>query len=158
MDTRRLFCVPERRPSGVVRAIRRLRSACFFERRRSILRELDGRIKRTISKARRMRRILTRSVRRKLAAASRDSTARAWERGCYPGERLGDLSASGTDVLLISGPEEIRPFEQTGVPARGTDLRIEVLNGLDHALRDSKDRTEVGDMIIAHIVGRFGGA
>src|SRR5208283_4552774 len=76
-----------------------------------------------------------------------------------PGERLEDLVAGGTDVLLIGGPAEIRPFFETGIEADRPDqakkgLTIEVLPALEHSLLWSIDRDEVADLMLEHVVAR----
>jgi hypothetical protein len=78
-----------------------------------------------------------------------------------PGERLGELAESGTDVFLIGGPEELRPFLYSGIPAvrraqRSGYLRMVEIPSLDHALRRSSDRDEVTQLTIDHVVNHFG--
>ena len=77
-----------------------------------------------------------------------------------PGERLGELVAAGTDVLLICGPDEIQPFLETGLGAisraeHDGRLQIEVIPTLGHALLFSKDRDMVSELILDHVLARF---
>ncbi len=77
-----------------------------------------------------------------------------------PGESLGELAESGTDVLLIAGPEEIRPFLYSGVRAvrraqRNGRLRMEEIPTLDHGLAPSKDRDEITRLTIDHVISNF---
>ena len=78
-----------------------------------------------------------------------------------PGDRLAELAESGHRVFLIGGPEELRPFLYSGVPAvrkaqKTGRLRMEEIPALDHAMRPSRDRDEVTGLIVDHILHRFG--
>jgi pimeloyl-ACP methyl ester carboxylesterase len=77
-----------------------------------------------------------------------------------PGERLGELVGAGTDVLLICGPQEIRPLLETGLstdrPSRRSDrLQVEVLPTLQHSLLSTTDRDKVTGVIIDHVLAEF---
>ena len=80
--------------------------------------------------------------------------------GNRPGERVGDLARDGTDVLLICGSEEFRPFLETGISADRRPeiegrLRIEVIPALEHSLLNWKDRDKVAAMMLTHVLSRF---
>ena len=77
-----------------------------------------------------------------------------------PGKRLGDLVRGGTDVLLICGRAEIQVFSESGlgtIPAafRKEGLQIEVIHALDHGLFPVRDRDQVTDLILAHVLHEF---
>ncbi|MGA3353929.1 MAG: alpha/beta hydrolase family protein [Acidimicrobiales bacterium] len=77
-----------------------------------------------------------------------------------PGRRVLDLVESGTDVLLICGQQEIRPFLRSGLGPvaranRKDHLRIEVIPTLDHGLFPLRDREQVADLILAHVIAEF---
>ena len=78
----------------------------------------------------------------------------------HPGKRLGDLVRGGTDVLLICGRAEIQVFSESGlgtIPAafRKEGLQIEVIHALDHGLFPVRDRDQVTDLILAHVLHEF---
>jgi pimeloyl-ACP methyl ester carboxylesterase len=77
-----------------------------------------------------------------------------------PGKRLEDLVRGGTDVLLICGRAEIQRFREAGlgiVPAvyRKDGLQIEVIRALDHGLFPARDRDQVTDLILDHVLAEF---
>jgi pimeloyl-ACP methyl ester carboxylesterase len=151
MDARRRFCVPHR-----VLVSNSLRQA--------VLRGFVRRLPRLAWKVRR----LTWKVRRLTWKARGHLRTLAWRaRSLFghavnqPGERVAELAESGTDVFLIGGSEELRPFLYSGASAvrraqRNGGLRMEEIPALDHALRRSEDRDEVTRLIIDHVLNHFG--
>ncbi len=91
----------------------------------------------------------------------------AWRQASRPGgtrsgpaTHLADLARTGTDVLLVCGPEEMRPFanapELLGSGAASERrLRLELMPDLDHALRRPVDRAEVTKATLSHVGERF---
>jgi alpha-beta hydrolase superfamily lysophospholipase len=77
-----------------------------------------------------------------------------------PAAGLAQLARNGTDVFLICGPEEMRPFAQApdllGSPTDRSRLHLEVIPPLDHALRRPSDREHVIRAILAHLDQQFG--
>jgi dienelactone hydrolase len=77
-----------------------------------------------------------------------------------PAAELAGLARSGTDVFLICGPEEMRPFAKApdllGTPGDRGRLHLEVIPHLDHALRRPSDREDVTRAILAHLEQHFG--
>jgi alpha-beta hydrolase superfamily lysophospholipase len=77
-----------------------------------------------------------------------------------PAAGLAQLALAGTDVFLICGPEEMRPFakapELLGSPGDRSRLRLELIPQLDHALRRPSDREDVTRAILAHLEQQFG--
>lgn len=132
MDARRRFCLPE---SGLVNAAGEKRPVQWLRRR----------FPRLVSDARRDLRMVTWRLRSAVGLLKN-----------RPGERLEDLVESGTDVLLIGGPTEMRPFAETGLsvdhmtPPEGR-LQVEVLPTLQHSLLSRKDRDEVASIVIEHV-------
>ncbi len=136
MDDRRLFCLPR---TALVEAARERYLVKWVGRRFPTL--LSSARGPTRAIAWRLRRFFVRPKNR-------------------PGQRLEDLVARGTDVLLVCGPQEIRPFLETGLHSPAPDgrregLRIEVIPTLEHALLWSRDREEVTDLMFDHVVARF---
>jgi len=80
--------------------------------------------------------------------------------GGGPAGALAQLARAGTDVYLICGPEEMRPFAQApdylGGPTGQAGLRLEVIHHLDHALRRPSDREDVSQAVLAHLAEQFG--
>lgn len=77
-----------------------------------------------------------------------------------PRERLEDLVEAGTEVLLISGPEEVLPFLAPGTRAvhraqPDERLGIRYISTLEHALLFSRDRDQVTGLILDYIFTRF---
>ena len=137
MDDRRLFCLPR---TALVEAARE----------RHLVKWVGRRFPTLLSSARGPTRAIAWRLRRFLARPKN-----------RPGQRLEDLVAQGTDVLLVCGPQEIRPFLETGLHpsapgSRREGLRTEVIPTLEHALLWSRDREEVADLMFNHVVGRFG--
>ena len=136
MDDRRRFCLPR---TALVEAARE----------RHLVKWVGRRFPTVLSSARGPTRAVAWRLRRFLARPKN-----------RPGQRLEDLVAQGTDVLLVCGPQEIRPFLETGLHSSSADqrregLRIEVIPTLEHALLWSRDRDEVADLMYDHVVGRF---
>jgi hypothetical protein len=77
-----------------------------------------------------------------------------------PAAALAQLARAGTDVFLICGPEEMRPFakapELLDSPADRSRLRLELMPTLDHALRRPSDRENVTRAILDHLDQQFG--
>ncbi len=77
-----------------------------------------------------------------------------------PAAALAQLARAGTDVFLICGPEELRPFakapELLGSPSGRGRLHLELIPPLDHALRRPSDREDVTKAILAHLDQQFG--
>lgn len=87
---------------------------------------------------------------------------RLWSHpGRRPGAWLRTLATAGTDVLVVNGEREHRPFrlgmsryrrarlERTGL------LRIEYRPELEHGLLLGDQRAMVADLVTAHVVDRF---
>jgi hypothetical protein len=75
-----------------------------------------------------------------------------------PGERLGELAESGTDVLLICGRDELQPFLETGLDlgqAGFEGVHVETIPTLEHALLFSRDRDSVAELIYRHVLTHF---
>ncbi len=77
-----------------------------------------------------------------------------------PGKRIVELAQSGVDVLLICGPFEIRRLMEAGLSPglrgdRRGHLQVEVIPTLDHGLFPVKDREQVTQLILTHVVGEF---
>jgi hypothetical protein len=76
-----------------------------------------------------------------------------------PAAALAELARAGTDVFLICGPEEVRPFAKApdllGSAGDRSRLHLEVMPPLDHALRRPSDREEVTRAILAHLGQQF---
>ncbi len=150
MDARRRFCVPRRQPASDAQwqAVRRR-----FGRR---LPRLYRKVWRLTWKVRR----LTWKERGHLSTLAWRARSLLGHTVIQPGESLGELAESGTDVLLIAGPEEIRPFLYSGVRAvrraqRNGRLRMEEIPTLDHGLAPSKDRDEITRLTIDHVISNF---
>lgn len=157
MDCHRYFCIPE---STMDTILRRATSFLLLEQCFSLLRRLQERYPIRTLQARRALRVALRSMEGRWPESWRSRT-RAGSTICRPGERLVDLSASGTDVLVISGAADISPFVRTGAPlvqpmTDSRRLRIEVIPGLGHQIADTKDQDTFADLIVEHVVGRFG--
>jgi pimeloyl-ACP methyl ester carboxylesterase len=80
--------------------------------------------------------------------------------GNRPGQRLGGLADSGTDVLMICNPEGMHPFLETGINdvrrgQREGRLQIEVIPTLEHSLLPSRDRDLVTALVLGHVRTRF---
>ncbi len=77
-----------------------------------------------------------------------------------PAGELAKLAGAGTDVFLICGPEEMRPFAKAldllGTPDDRSRLHLEVIPPLDHALRRPSDREDVTRAVLAHLEQHFG--
>jgi dienelactone hydrolase len=77
-----------------------------------------------------------------------------------PAGALANLARSGTDVFLICGPEEMRPFARAADLVGPEDgpgrLQLQVIPPLDHALRRPSDRHDVTRAILAHLEQDFG--
>jgi dienelactone hydrolase len=77
-----------------------------------------------------------------------------------PAAALADLARAGTDVFLICGPEEMRPFAKApdllDRPGDRARLHLELIPPLDHALRRPSDRELVTRAILAHVDQQFG--
>ena len=77
-----------------------------------------------------------------------------------PGKRIVELAESGVDVLLICGPFEIRRLMEAGLSPglrgdRRGHLQVEVIPTLEHGLFPVKDREQVTQLILTHVVGEF---
>ena len=78
-----------------------------------------------------------------------------------PGRRVGELVQAGTDVQLICGFGEVQLLYASGLDAasrldRDGRLHVEVIRNLNHGLFPVRDRELVADLIIDHVVGRYG--
>ncbi len=77
-----------------------------------------------------------------------------------PAGELAKLARAGTDVFLICGPEEMRPFAKApdllGTQDDRSRLHLEVIPTLDHALRRPSDREDVTRAILTHLEQHFG--
>jgi alpha-beta hydrolase superfamily lysophospholipase len=83
-----------------------------------------------------------------------------------PGRRSGlwlkELTASGVDLLLVCGEHEAVPIlrgasAQTLEALAGTGcFRFELVAGLDHGLLRSDHRDRVSEMLVTHVLERFG--
>ncbi len=77
-----------------------------------------------------------------------------------PVETLVRLVASGSDVLVVTGSEEVDRIRRgsTGILrklVRSTRFRLEILDPLDHALLGADDARRVGDIAYRHVRDRF---
>jgi pimeloyl-ACP methyl ester carboxylesterase len=105
--------------------------------------------------------------RRAIDQLGRPFRAIAWRRASRPGgtrsgpaTHLADLARTGTDVFLVCGPEEMRPFasapELLGTAAASQRrLSLDVMPELDHALRRPVDRAEVTKALLGHVEEHF---
>jgi alpha-beta hydrolase superfamily lysophospholipase len=77
-----------------------------------------------------------------------------------PAAALAQLAQDGTDVLLVCGPDEMRPFAKApdllNGPGDRSRLLLEVIPTLDHAIRRPSDRENVTSAILAHLDQQFG--
>jgi len=150
MDARRRFCVPQRE---LVSVSQRQAMVRWFGRR---FPRVNRRVRRVIWKLRR----LTWNARGHLRTLAWQARSLLGAMVIQPGERLGELAESGTDVFLIGGPEELRAFQYSAVPRvqraqRDGHLRMEEISALDHAIRRSSDRDLVTELTIDHVVDHF---
>jgi pimeloyl-ACP methyl ester carboxylesterase len=150
IDPRRRFCVPQ--IAVVVAAKNQVSLRLFWQR----FPRLPWSVRRVVRMTRKFARKLQGPV-RAIAWRSRSLLSPSNRLG----DRLADLAETGTDVYMISGPEEIRPFLHSGIRAirRAQEtgrLRMDVIPALDHAVRPSSDRDEVAQRIVDHVLSRFG--
>jgi pimeloyl-ACP methyl ester carboxylesterase len=143
MDARRRFCIPQRE---LVSDSQREVAFRWFVRR---LPRLNRKVRR-----------LSRKGRGHLHTLAWRARSLLGHTVVQPGERLAELAESGTDVFLIGGAREIRPFLNSGVLAvrrtqRSGRLRMEEIPMLDHSLRPSGDRDEITRLTIDHVVSHF---
>ena len=82
--------------------------------------------------------------------------------GRRPSTWLKELVAADVDVLLVCGDREARPIQQ-GTSARTVErlastgrFRFEFIPGLDHGLLRSDHRDIVSEILIDHLLERFG--
>ncbi|MHB1711041.1 MAG: serine aminopeptidase domain-containing protein [Acidimicrobiales bacterium] len=78
-----------------------------------------------------------------------------------PVKWLGDLAAKDVETLIVSGVDGARPFTDGRDRTRASDpttgrVRVEVIEGLDHVLLRSADRTLVTRLVTAHLLDCFG--
>lgn len=76
-----------------------------------------------------------------------------------PSSAFGELAEARTDVLLVCGRLEARPYRRArglvaGLEATGT-FRLEVLEEIDHSLFGAAARIEVGRLLVDHLRSRF---
>jgi pimeloyl-ACP methyl ester carboxylesterase len=150
VDARRRFCVPQRQ---LVDNYKRQVVIRWFRRR---FPKLDRRARRFTWKVRR----LTWGSRGRMRTIGWRARSLLGHAVNQPGDRLDELVESGTDVFLIGGPEELRPFLHSGVSAirraqRTGRLRMDEIPSLDHALRRSRDRDIVVRLIVEHVLSHF---
>jgi len=136
MDDRRRFCLPVIRPRS---APREPRAVIWLKRRFPTLATKLGRSEQM------------------LVWRSR-SVIGHYRNG--PGRRLEDLAQAGTDVLLICGPAEMQLFSESGLGFvrrgyRKEHLQVEAILTLDHGLFPARDREQVADLILDHVLGEF---
>jgi pimeloyl-ACP methyl ester carboxylesterase len=105
---------------------------------------------------------------RRFAERHRRVAEAAWRLGRQlavrrdPAHVLAATVRRGTDVLLVSSPENVRTFRGTlfwrllGLPRlqRTGRLRIDVVEGLDHAADRARGREAALESIVRHIVAR----
>jgi pimeloyl-ACP methyl ester carboxylesterase len=150
MDARRRFCVPHRKvvSNAQLRVVRRR-----FGRR---LPRLYRKVRRLAWNVRRV----TWNVRGHLRTLAWRARSGLGHSVIQPGERLGELAESGTDVLLIGGSEEIRPFRYSGALAfrraqKSGRVRVEEIPRLDRGLVPSRDRDKVTRLTVDHVISHF---
>jgi pimeloyl-ACP methyl ester carboxylesterase len=107
-------------------------------------------------------------VRRSADVFGRPFRELSWKIGTKPGrnrtgpaEQLAELVRSGTNVLLVCGTEEMRPFRRAADNlGSGSDvsrgLRMELVPALDHALRRPSDRSRVSEVVVEYVDTLFG--
>ncbi len=157
VDPRRKFFLPE---PHLATTANKLTSIRWLERRVPLIRWLGSRFPIATMRTRR----ILRSTLDKLGVPHRSF---AWWLGTRlggpksaPGKGLADLVLSGSNVLLICGSEEMRPFRHASdYPrlrfAKTGHLQLEVISALDHALRRPKDRDEVSDLVLDYARQHF---
>ncbi|MGH8994521.1 MAG: alpha/beta fold hydrolase [Acidimicrobiales bacterium] len=74
---------------------------------------------------------------------------------------LQELASNGVDTFIVGGADEVGPFCKGKAPERTSLLttgrvRIEVIEGLDHALLLAQDRAQIAAMVTRHVLDRFG--
>ncbi len=151
IDARRRFCVPQR---ALVSSAQRQTLVSWFGRR---FPRLNQKLRRLTWKVRR----LTWTSRGHLRTVAWRARSLFGDTVNQPGERLAELAESGTDVFLICGLGELRPFLHSGVRAvrraqRNGCLLMNEIPTLDHALRPPADREAVTQLITAHVISHFG--
>ncbi|HXY45493.1 MAG TPA: alpha/beta hydrolase family protein [Acidimicrobiales bacterium] len=156
-DPRRKFFLPE---PHLATTTSKLTSVRWLEEQMPFLRWIAARFPSATVRTRRV-------LRSTLDRLGRPHRTIAWRLGTRPGgprrgpgESLTDLVAAGSNVLLICGSEEMRPFRHAADPSRlrgakTGNLQLEVISALDHALRRPRDRDEVSDLIIDYTRRNF---
>ena len=77
-----------------------------------------------------------------------------------PSNWLDQLRGNGVDVLVICGRDEARPFRSViegtrGPPPGSGEIRIDVIDDIDHALMPAWQRIEVTRRMTEHLLGHF---
>jgi pimeloyl-ACP methyl ester carboxylesterase len=150
VDPRRKFFLPEPTLATTTNKVTSIR---WLEAQIPFLKWLGTRFPVTIMKMRRVAKLTIERLGQPYRTLAWRSGTRPGRARSGPGEHLASLAATGSNVLLICGPEEIRPFrhaaerskQRRGGPSR---LQTEVIQALDHALRRPRDRDEVCDLVL----------
>lgn len=150
VDPRRKFFLPE--PS-IAATTSKVTSVRWLEAQIPFLKWLGTRFPVTIMKMRRLAKITIERLGQPYRTVAWRSGTRPGRARSGPGEHLASLASTGSNVLLICGSEEIRPFRYAAERSKQSSnvrgqLRTEVIPALDHALRRPKDRDEVSDLIL----------
>jgi len=156
-DPRRKFFLPE---PHLATATNKVTSIRWLEEQVPLVRWIGTRYPMATVRARR-------SIRSALDRLGRPYRTLVWRLGTRPGgpksgpsEHLADLVLAGSNVLLICGSEEIRPFRHAADhprlrSANAGELQLEMISALDHALRHPRDRDEVSDLIVDYASRHF---
>lgn len=155
-DRRRRFFLPE---AAIARGASRFRFH-KVEQRIPLIRWAGGRFPLAVARARRLARSTLDHLGRPFRIMAWTSGTRPGHARSGPGDHLTDLVASGSNVFVICGPEEMRPFRHAierfrGSSRRTGSLRAEVIPALDHALRRPRDRDEVSMLILGYVRETF---
>jgi pimeloyl-ACP methyl ester carboxylesterase len=148
VDPRRKFFLPE---PTLATTTSKVTSVRWLEAKIPFLKWLGARFPVTIMKMRRVAKLTIERLGQPYRTVAWRSGTRPGRARSGPGEHLASLAAAGSHVLLICGPEEIRPFRHAAERAKQGgpgQLRTEVIPALDHALRRPKDRDEVCDLVL----------
>jgi len=99
-----------------------------------------------------LRRVLRSPAWRLANAMSSKRSPKSW---------LAQLVADGVDTYCICGEDEARPLTEGTGAARlqarpDSGLRVDVVEGLDHALMNADQRALVADRLTEHVLARFG--
>ncbi len=155
-DRRRKFYLPE---AALARGASRFRFH-KVEQRVPLIRWATGRFPLTMARARRAARLSLDHIGRPFRIMAWSTGTRPGHARSGPGDHLTDLVTSGSNVLVICGPEEMRPFRHAidrfrAASRQKGSLRAEVIPALDHALRRPRDRDEVSMLILDYVRETF---